>query len=122
MSPRALKALACNLAIAEECVMPEIIPTALNPVHDQDRDACIEACNACALRCQGTAMQMCLPMGGKHAEPKHLGLMLGCATLCRATAEYMLSSALLQNKLAGVCAEICEACAHSCAEIGGMED
>jgi hypothetical protein len=100
--------------------MPEIVPPALAPI---DRpDACIEACYACARTCLETAMHVCLPSGGKHADPEHLGLMFGCAQICRATAEFMTASSVLHGKVCGVCAEVSEACAHSCTEIGGMDD
>lgn len=100
--------------------MPEIIPPSLGPT--QRPDPCIEACYACARHCLETVMQVCLPAGGKHTDPAHFGLMLGCAQICRATAEFMSTSGVLHGKVCGVCAEICEACAHSCAEIGGMDD
>ena len=100
--------------------MPEIVPPALNPTAMQS-DPCVAACYDCARLCLETVMEVCLPAEGKHADSKHIGLMLGCAQVCRATAEFISTSDVLQAKVAAVCAEVCEACAHSCAEIGGMD-
>ncbi|HKY02058.1 MAG TPA: four-helix bundle copper-binding protein [Burkholderiales bacterium] len=99
--------------------MPEIIPTDLTPA--DHLDACVEACSRCARICLSEAMEHCLRVGGKHTETQHFGLMLGCAEICRATADYLIQSPILHNKVCGLCAEICEACAHSCAEVGDMQ-
>ncbi|HKO88459.1 MAG TPA: four-helix bundle copper-binding protein [Burkholderiales bacterium] len=100
--------------------MPEIVPSALD---DRDHSrACIEACFHCARTCMDAVISKCLPMGGRHAEAQHLGLMLGCADLCNAVARYLLSTQTLKTKVCGACAEVCEACAHSCAELGHMDE
>lgn len=99
--------------------MPEIIPPALDE-NDHTRE-CVDRCFDCTRICLDTVMNKCLVMGGRHAEPQHVGLMLGCAELCNAVARYLLSTQVLKTKICAACAEVCEACAHSCAEIGHME-
>ena len=58
---------------------------------------CIEECLRCHATCLGMAMNHCPEQGGKHVEPSHMRLMLACA-------------------------EICEECARSCEQVGGMEE
>ena len=84
--------------------------------------ACIDACSHCHQTCLHTAMIHCLVIGGKHVEANHFRLMINCAEICQASANFMLSGSDFHKKVCALCAEICEACAKSCEEIGGMED
>ena len=83
---------------------------------------CIQECQNCHAVCLSMAMSHCLEMGGKHVEPTHLSLMLNCAEICQASANFMLSSSDLHRLTCGVCAQVCEACAQSCEEIGDMQE
>jgi hypothetical protein len=83
---------------------------------------CIEACQSCHRTCLEMATSHCLEMGGKHAEPSHLRLMLDCAQICQTTANFMLAQSEFHTALCVVCADICEACAISCEEIGEMDE
>lgn len=85
-------------------------------------DECIQACLDCYRSCLQTASQHCLEMGGKHTEPEHFRLMLDCAEICRSSAAFMLNGSPFHHQTCGVCAEVCEACARSCAAIGEMDD
>src|SRR5262249_48230138 len=60
--------------------------------------------------------------GGPHVEPEHFRLMLNCASICRTSAEFLLSRSPLHVRVCEACAAACDACARSCAEIGGMDD
>lgn len=94
-----------------------------HPAHaSADLQACIDLCLACYRSCLAEATQHCLKEGGRHAEADHVSLMLGCAQLCRTTAEFMLMQTKLHYKVCGACAEICEACAVSCQQLEGMGD
>lgn len=83
---------------------------------------CIDACNRCHQTCLQMATTHCLELGGKHAEPSHLRLMLDCAAICQTTANFMLTQSEFHTALCVVCADICEACAESCEEVGQMDD
>lgn len=83
---------------------------------------CIEACLACHATCLGTAMTHCIEMGGKHVEPQHFRLMMDCAAACQAAADFMLRKSQFHHQICALCAEICDACALSCEEVGGMEE
>ncbi len=89
---------------------------------DTRMQQCIEVCLDCYQACFNDAMSHCLPMGGKHVEARHLGLMLNCAELCRTAAEFMMSNSPLHARVCGACAEVCEACAQSCEQVGGMDE
>lgn len=82
----------------------------------------IDACVACHGMCYRMAMTFCLEKGGRHAAPKHLGLMLNCADLCQTSANFMLSDSPMHGRVCLICAEACEACAKSCEEVGDMRD
>jgi hypothetical protein len=84
--------------------------------------ACIEACSHCHQVCLQTAMNHCLDTGGKHVEASHFRLMINCAEICQASANFQLSSSLFQHRLCLVCAEVCEACAADCDTLGGMDE
>ncbi|HLU76485.1 MAG TPA: four-helix bundle copper-binding protein [Burkholderiales bacterium] len=83
--------------------------------------ACIDLCLDCYRSCLAEATGHCLEKGGRHADADHISLMLGCAQLCRTTAEFMLMQTKLHYKVCGACAEICEACAVSCEQLEDME-
>src|SRR5690606_41548855 len=56
-----------------------------------------------------------------NVEPKHYRIMLACVESCRTAAHIMLLDTPLHRETCGACAKICEACAQSCREVGGME-
>ena len=82
----------------------------------------IQACLDCHSLCLRMATTFCLEQGGRHAEPKHLRLMLNCAELCQTSANFMLSDSPLHGRVCLICAETCEACAKSCEQVGDMRD
>ena len=83
---------------------------------------CADLCLLCYRTCLRTVFEVCLEAGGKHAAPAHVGLMLGCANICRTSAEFMLMQVKLHAKVCAACADVCQACAVSCDQIGGMEE
>jgi hypothetical protein len=86
-----------------------------------DMAQCIQDCLDCYRLCTGTAMTHCLRAGGPHVEQEHFGLMLNCADICRAAADFMLSESRFHRRLCAICADVCEACAESCRDIGDMD-
>jgi hypothetical protein len=66
-------------------------------------------------------MNQCLESGGKHVAPDHFRLLINCAEICQTSANFMLSASAFSNPICRVCAEVCDACAKSCEQIG-MED
>lgn len=83
---------------------------------------CIDECLRCHRVCLGTAMNHCLPLGGRHVEANHFRLMLTCAEMCRTNAKLMLIGTQLHHRTSALCAELCEDCARSCEEVGDMAD
>jgi hypothetical protein len=79
----------------------------------QEMVRCIEECQACHNICL-ESVQHCLKMGGKHAEPHHIRLLLDCAEICQTSANFMLRMSDLHGRTCGVCAEVCERCAEDC--------
>lgn len=74
---------------------------------------CIELCTRCHDICL-SALIYGVRMGGGHAEEKHLRLMMDCAEICQASANFMLRESGFHARVCGVCADICESCADSC--------
>ena len=98
------------------------MPQADERIERGNLQECIELCLQCYRTCLAMATNMCLEEGGRHAEPCHITLMLGCAEICRSSAHFMLMNAKLHHKVCGVCAEVCEACAVSCSQLNDMEE
>jgi hypothetical protein len=87
-----------------------------------DREQCIAHCLECYKSCINTAMTHCLQAGGEHVHPAHFRLMINCADICRAAADFLLSESEFHRRLCALAADVCEACAESCREIGEMDD
>jgi hypothetical protein len=81
----------------------------------------ILALQHCHATCSSMAMTHCLEMGGEHARPQHLRLMLDCAGLCALTADALGRKSQFHNRLAQLCAEVCETCEQDCNRLGDME-
>jgi len=93
----------------------------MNQLGRQVRET-IEALQHCHAICSSMAMTHCLEMGGEHARPQHLRLMLDCAGLCAFTADALGRKSQFHNSFAALCADVCETCAKDCAALDGMED
>lgn len=78
-----------------------------------DMQQCIQNCSDCHRVCVETVSH-CLQMGGKHASPDHITLMLDCAQICHTSADFMLRGSSRHHLTCGVCAEVCERCAEDC--------
>src|SRR5258707_14702522 len=79
-----------------------------------DMQHCIHECEKCHDMC----VQMiahCLRKGGRHADPDHITTLLDCVDMCAASVAFMLRDSARSRRLCEVCAEVCDACARSCA-------
>lgn len=81
--------------------------------HQDSMRQCIQNCLDCHSRCLETAIH-CQQLGGKHAEPAHLRLLLDCAEICQTSANFLLRGSNFHGRVCGVCANVCEQCARSC--------
>jgi hypothetical protein len=78
---------------------------------------CIRKCEECHHVCTET-VPYCLSMGGEHASAAHIGLLLDCAQISQASADFMLRQTHLHILTCGTCAEICDRCADDCERLG----
>ena len=88
----------------------------------QAMQPCIEACSDCHKTCLHTALAHCLVTGGSNVEASHFRLMINCAEICQTSANFLLSGSDFHHNVCAVCADICDACAASCEQVGGMDD
>lgn len=79
---------------------------------DEVRD-CIKDCLDCYQTCTETITK-CLSMGGKHARLEHLDLLMDCAKICSANADFMLRNSTYYPQTCGITADICDECADNC--------
>ena len=89
---------------------------------DPGMKACMDACHECHVTCHHMAMNHCLEMGGQHAAPEHLKIMLDCAQICATSLDFMARGSDQHKVVCGICAQICRACAESCRGLDGMEE
>jgi hypothetical protein len=82
---------------------------------------CIANCTECHAICVETTTH-CLHMGGEHASPAHIGVMLDCAQMCAVSADFMLRGSELHGRTCGVCAEACERCAADCERLANGDE
>lgn len=82
---------------------------------------CIDECTHCHAVCVATASH-CLELGGKHADPAHVGLLLDCAQICQTSADFMLRGSERHQLTCRVCADVCRACAESCERMAGSDE
>jgi hypothetical protein len=78
---------------------------------------CIDECTRCHAICLQTVGH-CLELGGKHADPAYIRLLLDCAEICQTSANFLLRGSDLHQRTCAVCAEVCRACAESCERMG----
>ena len=78
-----------------------------------EMSACIIECSGCHDVCLMTVTHR-LQLGGRHAEPEHIRLLLDCAEICQTSANFMLRGSNLHVYTCAVGAEVCERCAKDC--------
>jgi hypothetical protein len=60
-------------------------------------------------------------MGGDHAAPNHVRIMVDCMEACQVAADFMTRGSDLHPSICAATAEVCYACALSCEEVEGEE-
>ncbi len=76
----------------------------------------------CQAMCHSMALVHCLELGGPHARPQHLRLLLDCAEICSTAADFIGHKSQFHTQLCALCVEICETCAEDCEKLGRMDD
>ena len=79
---------------------------------------CAEECHRCHDACLET-MQHCLHMGGRHADPHHIRLMMDCVQICHTSGDFMRRGSDLHGETCRTCSVVCERCAEDCARMAG---
>lgn len=79
--------------------------------------ACIQNCQDCHRACLQT-LTYCMGLGGRHAAPDHLRLLMDCADICAVSAAFMLRASDLHAHTCAACAEVCRRCAEDCDAMG----
>lgn len=85
----------------------------------------MQECTQNCLDCHSVGLETvahCLEMGGRHAEASHIRLLLDCADICRASADFMLRGSAHHAAVCGVCATVCDACAADCDRMGDDDE
>jgi len=77
-------------------------------------ERCIHECEKCHDICL-RAVTYCLRKGERYEDASHITALLDCVEMCRTCASFMLRESPRHHHTCGVCAEICDACAKSCA-------
>ena len=85
---------------------------------DQEMQACIQLCRDCHAMCTQTIAH-CLKLGGRHAAPEHIRLLVDCAQMCATTIEYMLRESAFHDRVCRLCAELCRQCGKDCLPVAG---
>jgi hypothetical protein len=84
----------------------------------EDMKLCIQLCQDCHSLCT-QLIGHCLQLGGRHAAPNHIRLLMDCAQMCTTTADYMARESSFHDRTCGLCSEICRLCAESCEQVAG---
>ena len=97
--------------------MPHLMPSHISA----ETAACINECLACYEACEATFAH-CSVVGGKHAEPAHLRLLIDCSRICSMSADFMLRGSDFDIDLCEVCSEVCRQCAEDCEQIDPSDE
>lgn len=79
---------------------------------------CIDSCLKSHASCIAAA-RYCTEVGGRHAAPNHLALLLDCAEICQATANSLMRRSPQHGTICNACAALCDACAKDCDSFKG---
>lgn len=83
-----------------------------------DMKQCIRNCQECHALCTQTIMH-CLKLGGRHATPEFIRLLVDCAQLCETNIDYMLRDSTLHGRMCRICSDACRQCAQECEKVMG---
>ena len=85
---------------------------------NEEMSKCIQICRDCHAMCTQTIAH-CLKLGGRHATPDHIRLLVDCAQMCAASADYMLRESPFHDRTCRLCSELCKLCAKDCEQVAG---
>ncbi len=71
----------------------------------------------CSSIIQETLMY-CLQQGGRHADARHISLLMDTAEFCKTGTSVLFHSSPVSQRVVGVIAEVCQECATSCEQFG----
>lgn len=83
-------------------------------------DECAQACYDCKRECERT-VSYCLVKGGKHAEARHIQLLMDCIAMCETCGSSCERESETHHTLCKACAEIATRCAEDCETFKGDE-
>lgn len=82
---------------------------------NQEYQACIDACNKCAVDCDRCAVA-CLSEENVSEMARCIALDMDCAAICRLAAGFMARGSDYAKEICELCAIICDACGEECAK------
>ena len=82
---------------------------------NQEYQACIDACNKCAVDCDHCAVA-CLSEENVSEMARCIALDMDCAAICRLAAGFMARGSDYTKEICELCAKICDACGEECAK------
>ena len=83
---------------------------------DDEMQKCIQLCRDCHAMCTQTIAH-CLKLGGRHAAPDHIRLLVDCAQMCATAADYMIRESPFHDRLCRLCSELCKQCGKDCEQV-----
>ncbi|MGE0471280.1 MAG: four-helix bundle copper-binding protein [Nitrospira sp.] len=83
-----------------------------------EMQTCIQLCRDCHAMCTQTIAH-CLKLGGRHATPDHIRLLVDCAQMCTTTVDYMLRESSFHDRVCRLCSELCTQCGKDCEQVAG---
>lgn len=83
------------------------------PVTHPDMLECARRCGECHRLCV-EALRHFLALGGAHAEPAVVRLLLDCAQICNTNQDFVLRQSPLLARTCRLCAEVCADCSQQC--------
>ncbi len=88
--------------------------------HDMNEEMkrCIQLCQDCHALCI-QLVGHCVQLGGRHAAPDHIRLLMDCAQMCATNVDYMLRESSFHSRVCELCSEMCRRCAESCEQVAG---
>ena len=85
---------------------------------NDEMQKCIQLCRDCHAMCTQTIAH-CLKLGGRHAAPDHIRLMVYCAQMCATAADYMVRESPFHDRICRLCSDLCKQCGKDCEQIAG---
>lgn len=81
---------------------------------------CAQRCHECHDACL-ELIPHCLGIGGEHASPAHIVLLLDCAEICQAAENLLHRGSPNHGLMCQACVRICEMCRADCQRIDGLD-